>query len=81
MTCQRPYCHGLIRDLDDGLGPRCWLCGRSPVPPPTKTQLLQAGVYAENATSKESEGHRKRDREYAPAGGGFQRIRSYRGTP
>ena len=66
MNCRRPHCTGFIRDPGDGIGPRCSLCGRSPLPPPTREELLAAGVY-HTEKSKEAEGYRKRGVEYTPA--------------
>ena len=68
MTC--PRCGGLVSDFEDELSglvsTKCWLCGRDPRAPPTKAELVAAGVYATEKT-KEAEGYRRRGVEYTPA--------------
>ena len=66
MLCKRPHCHGTILVANDPIGGdylRCSLCGRNPLSPPTRDELLAAGVYHTDKT-KEAEGHRKRGVEF-----------------
>ena len=68
MTC--PRCGGLVSDFEDELlglvSTKCWNCGRSPLPLPTREELLAVGVYHTEKT-KEAEGYHKRGVEYSPA--------------
>lgn len=57
MNC--PRCGGWVGDTGDDLGPRCWNCGRSPLPLPTQEDLLKAGITQDTVgRHKEMEGRR-----------------------
>ena len=66
-----PHCNGYVSDIGDGLGPKCWNCGRSPESPPSKTQLNAAGIVQDVGLARRLEmaGRRgpKNAREYNPA--------------
>ena len=87
MTCVRPFCGGFIRDPGDGIGARCSLCRHSPLPPPTREELLASGVLGytysgrptQGAHDKESQGRRGRGPEYNPGGRGNSKVRSFSG--
>ena len=69
MNCRRSPCVGLIWDFGDEQGPHCSLCGRSPLPPPTRAELLAAGILGPHSPKQESEGRRggKGMKEYSPS--------------
>ena len=87
MTC--PRCGGFVRDSGDEDGPKCLNCGRSPLPPPTREELLASGVLGytysgrptQGAHDKESQGRRGRGPEYNPGGNednGYGRLQSHK---
>ena len=67
-----PHCNGYVADIGDGLGNKCWNCGRSPDVPPTSVSLNRFGSLM---PSREMAGRRgpKNAREYNPSPVGLVR--------